>query len=104
MTITADITLIARSTAGFPDKQFTGQEIEISADPPSTPMSVDGHMSVANHPATIIWYGGDMDKLAGITHVKIVARGLVLINAPLTTHNQVPKAISGGVSFDVMQS
>jgi hypothetical protein len=40
--------------------------------------------------------------LTGITHVKIVSQGQVLINAALNTFHGQPKAVSGGVSFNVL--
>jgi hypothetical protein len=102
MTIKGDITLIEMSTAGNPDKLFSNQTVEIESEAPTKRQGVDGFVSVGNHPTKITWLGGTPSDLTGITHVKIVSQGQVLINAALNTFHGQPKAVSGGVSFNVL--
>jgi hypothetical protein len=102
MKITADITLIEHSTAGNPDKGFKGQTIELHSESPTIRQGVDGRASIGHHPTKVAWYGGAVEDLAGITHVKIASQGRILINAALNTHFGPPKGFSGGVRFEVM--
>jgi hypothetical protein len=102
MIIKGDITLIELSTAGNPNKVFPDQTLTIESEAPIRRQGVDGFVSVGNQPTEIIWFGGTPGDFVGITHVKIVSQGEVLIEASLNTFHGQPKAVSGGVSFNVL--
>ncbi len=103
MKIVADVMLIERSTARNSDRPFRGQTLEIVEQAPTVIQSVDGLVSVANHPTRIIWHGGSPKDLSGITDIRIESKGRTLIEASLNTHYGPPRAVSGGVSFDVLK-
>jgi hypothetical protein len=101
--ITGDITLIENSTAGNAPRTFTKQKIEIEGEPPTVKISADGYESIGHHPTKITWYGGTVEDVDGITDVKIVSQGRVVIDGAFNTFVHQPHAISGGVVFYVLE-
>jgi hypothetical protein len=98
MKYTGDITLIESSTAGNPDKFFANQTVRIEREPDTIRMSADGIESRGSHPTTVTWYGGTVDALDDITHVSIISKGQVLIDAPVNRNRGRPSAINEGAS------
>jgi hypothetical protein len=102
--IIGDITLIENSTAGNPPRTFTNQKLEIDGEEPTVrPHADGGPPAIGNHPQEITWYGGTLDDVDGITDVKIVSQGRTLIEGTYNTFARIPRAISGGVVFYVLE-
>ena len=95
---------VENSTAGIPPKTFAGQTVELTHEPDTIVTSVDGRLSTAHHPSTILWHGGVAKDFANITDVKIVGNnGQVLIDGELNRLYEVPRDVAGGVLFLVLR-
>jgi hypothetical protein len=100
---TVEINIFSNSTSGIQSQKFTAQTVEITHEPDTVLIGVDGKESRGCHPSTIRWFGGTVQNLKGITNVRIVdERGVVLIDGQLNSHYQVPREIDGWVIFDVL--
>lgn len=98
--IVGDITLMEGWTSDNPDRTFTNQTFEIREETKSSRLGRDGRLIVTCRPMNVTWYGGKADYLREVTHVRIVARGYVLIDESLDTQHGRSKAVPGGMSFD----
>jgi hypothetical protein len=99
MRIDGKITLFHES----PDddvKVFGNQTFEIRDELRTARLGRDGRLTVADHPKRVIWYGGNPEVLMNIAHIQIVSRGRVILDEDLSNDGQ-PKAVAGGVSFEV---
>jgi hypothetical protein len=56
---------------------------------------------VTRHPKNVTWHGGKASILKGVTRVQIVSHGRMLLDEALTTDSGKPKAVPGGISFDI---
>lgn len=103
MTSKANITLIENSSAGNPPKTFLDQTIEIRRVDKTFHRGVDGQLSYAKHPSTIIWYGGNASYFYRITNVLVATPdGAILIEAEVLRNFEQPHAIKGGMQFQVL--
>lgn len=101
---TAEITLTENSTAGSPPKVFARQSVEITHEADTVVRSVDGHVARGRHPSTVVWFGGSLKDLEGVTNVKVVTdRGEILIDGELNTFQGGPNEIAEGVRFFVLE-
>lgn len=101
----ANVLLIENSTAGNPPKSFEAQRVEIAHENDTVVQGADGPVSRASHPSKVLWFGGKVDDLSGITNVKITAAdGSVLLDGELNTHYGAPKNTEVGVQFFVLKS
>ena len=99
-----EINLISNSSAGIKPKKFTAQTVEITHEPDTVSIGVDGRESRGRHPSTIRWFGGTARDLQDITNVRIVdSRGAVLIDGQLNAFFRVPREVDGWVIFDVLK-
>jgi hypothetical protein len=103
MKLIGNITLSTGPDTGGPDKSFIHQTLEIRAETRTSRLELDGKLSVARCPGNVTWYGGSPNFFAGVTHIKIVSNGSVLIDVAVDVHRQ-PSLVPGGVSFDVAES
>lgn len=99
--IVGDITLMEGWTSDNPDRTFTNQAFEIREETKSSRLGRDGRLIVTCRPMNVTWYGGKAEYLLDVTHVRIVARGHVMIDESLDTRHGRSKAVPGGMSFDV---
>jgi len=100
--IVGDITLMEEWCSNNPDKTFMNQELEIRAQTKSSRLGRDGRLSVTCQPMKVIWYGGRLDYLQNVAHIRVESHGRVLIDDALNTLYGLPKAAPGGISFEVL--
>jgi hypothetical protein len=77
------------------------QTFEIRDESLTAKLGKDGRLSVTRYPKSVTWQGGKTSILKGVTHVQIVSQGQMLIDEALTAECGKPKAVPGGVSFDI---
>ena len=100
-----NVLLIENSTAGNPPKLFEAQRVEIAHENDTVVQGVDGHVSRGSHPSKVLWFGGKVNDLSGITNVKITAAdGSILLDGELNTFSGEPKNTNEGVQFFVLKS
>jgi hypothetical protein len=98
-----EVTLIENSSAGNPPKIFSAQNIEIDYVPDTVKTSVDGILSTASHPSTILWHGAKASDFKHVTNIKVAHRdGSVLFNGAIIRHYQAPHDVSKGVELQAM--
>lgn len=98
-----DLMLVENSTAGNSPKFFRSQQVEILHEKATVIQSVDGIRSTGIHPSKILWFGGELAELQGITNIKITAEnGSILIDGTLNAFNQVPKKVGESIQFFVL--
>jgi hypothetical protein len=100
MKVIGHITLSDALDSGNPDRCFIHQTLVIRAETRTSRFGLDGKLSIARCPRNVTWYGGSLDFLAGVSRIRIVADGRLLMDEALDTRQQ-PQPIPGGVSFDV---
>jgi hypothetical protein len=100
MKLIGHITLSDGLDTGSTDRSFIHQTIQIAAETRTSRLGLDGKLHVARIPRNVTWYGGDPIFFAGVTRVRIVSHGLVLIDEAVDTQRQ-PWSVPGGVSFNV---
>jgi hypothetical protein len=101
--VAGNIRLMEAWTSNNPDVIFKNQTFEIREESRAARIGVDGRLCVTCSPKTITWYGGNAALLEQVVHVKIVSRGVILVDDALCTQNGPPKEVPGGVSFEVME-
>jgi hypothetical protein len=99
--IVGNIRLMEAWTSNNPDVTFTNQTFEIREQTKAARLGIDGRLSITNRPKHVTWYGGNATDFEHIVHIKIVSRGVVLVDEALSTQYGQPKEVPGGVSFDV---
>jgi hypothetical protein len=99
--IVGDITLMEGWTSDNPDRTFTNQAFEICEETKSSRLGRDGHLIVTCRPMNVTWYGGKVEYLQDVTHVRIVTLGHVLVDESLDTRHGRSKVVPGGTSFEV---
>jgi hypothetical protein len=104
MTIKVDILLTGQSTGGTVRRSFAGQDVEIAREAPTRVVSVDGHVSVGNHPTRVHWRGGAASQFAGVNTVDMVdaATKADVLHGELNTTFTAVRDKGGGVRFDVL--
>lgn len=99
----ATIILIENSSAGNPPKTFADQMVDIQQVSDTRHVSVDGIISTAKHPSTIIWYGGTASDFENITDIQIIASdGETLVDSEILRNFEQPCATQNGVQFQVL--
>jgi hypothetical protein len=101
--IIGNIRLMEGWTSNNPDVIFKNQTFVIRQESRTARIGIDGRLSVTCSPKTIMWYGGNAADLEHVVHVKIVSRGVILVDDALCTHSGPPKEVPGCVSFEVME-
>jgi hypothetical protein len=101
--IVGNIRLMEGWTSNNPDVTFKNQTFEIRQESRAAQIGIDGRLSVMCSPKSITWHGGNAADLEHVVHVKIVSRGVILVDDALCTQNGPPKEVPGGVSFEVME-
>jgi len=101
--VVGNIRLMEAWTSTNPDVTFKNQTFEIRQESRAARIGRDGRLSVTCSPKNIRWYGGSAAILEHIVHVKVVSRGVILVDDALCTQNGPPKDIPGGVSFEVVE-
>jgi hypothetical protein len=99
--IVGNITLIVGSRSDNSVRSFTNQTFEIRHESLTAQLGKDGRLSVTRHPKNITWHGGKTSLLKGVTRVQIVSHGQLFIDETLTTEVGKPRAVPGGISFDL---
>jgi len=99
--IVGNITLIRDSRSDNPVRSFVNQTFEIRDESVTAQLGKDGRLSVTRHPKNITWHGGKAAVLKGVTHVRIVSHGQLLIDDAVNPDCGKPRAVTGGISFDV---
>jgi hypothetical protein len=100
MKLIGHITLSDGPDTGNPDKSFIHQTLEIDSETRTSRLGLDGKLYVARCPRNVTWYGGSPAFFAGVTRIKIVSDGRVLLDEAVDTRQQ-PWSVPGGVSFKV---
>jgi hypothetical protein len=100
MKLIGHITLSDGLDTGKPDRSFIHQTLEIDAETRTSRLGLDGKLHIARSPGNVTWYGGSAALFAGVTRIKIVSNGLVLIDEAVDTRQQ-PWSVPGGVRFHV---
>jgi hypothetical protein len=103
MKLIGNITLSGGPGADGPDRSFIHQTLEIRAETRTSRLELDGKLSVARCPGKVTWYGGSPSFFTGVTHIRIVSNGMLLIDVAVDSR-QPPSLVSGGVSFEVTES
>lgn len=101
--VVGNIRLMEGWTSANPDLIFKNQTFEIRLESKAARIDLDGRLSVTCSPKTITWYGGTPMDLERVVHIKIVSRGVILIDDALCTQNGLPQAVPGGVRFEVSE-
>jgi hypothetical protein len=100
MKMIGHITLSGGLDTGNPDRSFIHQTLEVAAETRTSRLGLDGKLHVARTPRNVTWYGGSPALFDGITRIKIVSDGQVLIDEAVDTLQQ-PWSVPGGVSFSL---
>ena len=100
MKLIGHITLSDGLDTGNPDKSFIHQTLQIDPQPCTSRLGLDGKLYIARCPRIVTWYGGRPAFFAGVTRIKIVSDGLVVIDEAVDTRQQL-WPVPGGVSFNV---
>jgi hypothetical protein len=98
-----NIRLMEGWTSNNPDATFTNQTFEIRQETKTAHLGIDGRLLITCCPTNVTWYGGKAADFEHIVHVKIVSRGVVLIDDAVCTRRGLPREVPGGVSFDVAE-
>jgi hypothetical protein len=101
--VVGHIRLMEAWTSDNPDVAFKNQTFEIRQGFSVARIGRDGRLCVTRSPRTITWFGGNPAQLERVVHVKIVSRGVILIDDALCIQGAQPKEVPGGVSFEVME-
>jgi hypothetical protein len=100
MKLIGHITLSEGLDTGNPDRSFIHQTLEIDAETRTSRLGLDGKLYIARCPKNVTWYGGSPAFFAGVTRIKIVSDGLVLIDEAVDTRRQL-WSVPGGVRFNL---
>jgi len=103
MKLIGNITLSNGPDSGNPNRSFIHQTLEIRAGTRTSRFGLDGKLSIVRCPRNVTWDGGSPAFFAGVTRIKVVSHGAVLIDEAVDTRRQ-PWSVPGGVSFDVAGS
>jgi hypothetical protein len=97
------LTLIQNSTRGNPPRTIADQTVDIVHEEDSRTTGVDGFVSIAHHPSTVIWLGRSKQDLDGVTDVKIVGSDCtVLVDGEICTTFGLARDVAKGVEFYVL--
>jgi hypothetical protein len=99
--LVGDITLMEAWTSINPDRRFARQTVEICQETRTSRLERDGRLSVTCHPMNIAWLGGSIANLINVERIKIVSRGVILIETSLNPNPGSIIEIADGVTFDL---
>jgi hypothetical protein len=97
--VVGDITLMEAWTSINPDRGFERQMVEIAQETRNSRLERDGSLSVTCQPMRVTWFGGNIADLLHVERVKIVSRGVTLIETSLCLGPGSVTEIAGGVSL-----
>jgi hypothetical protein len=99
--IVADAVLTEGWTSINPDRTFPNQRFDIRQEVKTSRLERDGRLSVSCRPMRVTWVEGKPEDLKGVTRVKLVRDGIVLIDKALIAPCEAPQEALRGVSFDL---
>jgi len=97
--VVGDITLMEAWTSINPDRRFERQMVEIAQETRNSRLERDGSLSVTRQPMRVTWFGGSIADLLHVERVKIVSRGVTLIETSLCLGPGSVTEIAGGVTL-----
>jgi hypothetical protein len=97
--VVADITLMEAWTSINPDRRLERQMVEIAQETRNSRLERDGSLSVTRQPMRVTWFGGSIADLVNVERVKIVSRGVTLIETSLCLSPGSVTEIAGGVTL-----
>jgi hypothetical protein len=100
--VVGDITLMEAWTSINPDRRFERQMVEIAQEIRNSRLGRDGSLSVTRQPMRVTWFGGSIADLLHVERVKIVSRGVTLIDTSLCLSPGSVTEIAGGVTLHLV--
>lgn len=97
--VVGDITLMEAWTSISPDRRFERQMLEIAQETRNSRLERDGSLSVICQPMRVTWFGGSIADLRHVERVKIVSRGVTLIETSLCSSPGSVSEIANGVTL-----
>lgn len=97
--VVGDITLMEAWTSISPDRRFERQMLEIAQETRNSRLERDGSLSVTCQPMRVTWFGGSIADLRHVERVKIVSRGVTLIETSLCSSPGSVTEIANGVTL-----
>jgi hypothetical protein len=95
----ADLTLTWPGDLQRPDRLYASQLLEVEPEARSGRIGLDGRLYVSNSPRRVIWYGGTLEMLRNVAHVRISSGQGGLIEGPLLADKLL--RIIGGIGFEL---
>lgn len=100
--VVGDLTLMEAWASINPDRRIARQAMEIRQETRTSRLERDGSLSVTCQPMRVTWFGGSIAQLVDVERIKIVSRGVLLIELPLCPSPGSVSEIAGGVTLDLV--
>jgi hypothetical protein len=100
--VMGDLTLSWPGGLQKPDRLFANQLLEIEPETRSGRIGLDGRLYVSNPPRKFIWYGGSLEMLRDVVHVRISSGQAGIIEGFLRADKLLQ--VNGGIGFELRAS